>query len=245
MLRLNGVSKTYRTKDGTVRALDNLSLEIPRGATQGVIGFSGAGKSTLVRCITGLERPGSGSISLEGVNLSRLRGRRLRNEQRRIGVIYQGYQLLSSRTALTNVALPLELAGVQKRERTRRALELLDWVGLADRAGSYPAQLSGGQRQRVAIARALVSDPSLLLCDEPTSALDPETTASILRLISRVRAELGLTVLLISHDLTTVRAVCERVAVLDAGQIVEEGETSAVFEEPSSAAGQRLLGVAA
>lgn len=245
VLKLKDVVKSYKTRDGRVHALDGLDLSVGKGAIQGVIGFSGAGKSTLVRCLTALERPDSGQVSINGVDLAKLQGAQLRRARRRIGTIYQGFQLLASRTALGNVALPLELAGQPLAERKRRALELLDWVGLADRAGSYPAQLSGGQRQRVAIARALAAAPDVLLCDEPTSALDPETTAAILQLLKRVRDEFDLTVLLITHDLPTVRALCERVAVLEAGRVVEEGPTSTVFAGPNSTAGQRLLQVAA
>lgn len=245
VLELAGVVRTYKTRDGHVEALAGVDLNVGKGVIQGVIGFSGAGKSTLVRCLTALERPDSGKVSINGQDLAKLRGAKLRHARRDIGTIYQGFQLLSSRTALGNIALPLELAGWPRHERRRRALELLEWVGLADRAGSYPAQLSGGQRQRVAIARALAARPSVLLCDEPTSALDPDTTAAILQLLRRVRDEFDLTVLLITHDLPTVRAVCERVAVLEAGTVVEEGRTDQVFARPNSAAGQRLLRVAA
>lgn len=245
VLALKDVSKNYKTRDGRVQALDGLNLSVKKGVIQGVIGFSGAGKSTLVRCLTALERPDSGQVSINGVDLAKLRGSRLRRARRRIGTIYQGVHLLDSRTALANVALPLELAGQARGVRRQRALELLEWVGLADRAGSYPAQLSGGQRQRVAIARALAAKPAVLLCDEPTSALDPETTESILQLLRRVRDDFDLTVLLITHDLATVRAICERVAVLESGKVVEEGATRAVFAGPHSAAGQRLLRVAA
>lgn len=245
VLALKDVTKSYKTRDGRVQALDGLNLSVKKGVIQGVIGFSGAGKSTLVRCLTALERPDTGQVSINGVDLAQLRGRNLRRARRRIGTIYQGVQLLDSRTALANVALPLELAGQARNARRQRALELLEWVGLADRAGSYPAQLSGGQRQRVAIARALAAEPAVLLCDEPTSALDPETTDSILQLLRRVRDDFDLTVLLITHDLATVRAICERVAVLEAGRVVEEGATGAVFAGPHSSAGQRLLRVAA
>ncbi len=241
VLHLDGVVKRYRTRGGRIVALDGVDLSVPRGVIQGVIGFSGAGKSTLVRCLTALERPDEGRVRIGGVDLARLLGRELREARRGIGTIYQGFQLLGSRTAAANVALPLELAGVGWSQRSERALELLDWVGLSGREGSYPAQLSGGQRQRVAIARALAPRPSVLLCDEPMSALDAETTSSILRLLRRVRDELKLTVLLITHELPAVQAICERVAVLDAGKVVEEGPTAAVFDDPRSDAARRLL----
>lgn len=244
-IELRGVVKEYRVAGGAVRALNGLDLKVQAGAIQGVVGFSGAGKTTLLRCLTALERPDAGQVLVSGVNLGALRGGELRRARARTGTIYQGFHLLHSRTALANVALPLELTGVSASERRRRALELLDWVGLADRANSYPAQLSGGQRQRVAIARALANEPRVLLADEPTSALDAETTASLLKLLRRVRDELDLTVLLITHELSAVTAICERVAVLDAGKVVEEGPTHAVFSAPSSAAGRRLLQVTA
>ncbi|HLR46385.1 MAG TPA: ATP-binding cassette domain-containing protein [Deinococcales bacterium] len=243
VLRLEDVAKNYKTREGTVHALTGVNLSVGAGVIQGIIGFSGAGKSTLVRCLTALERPDRGTVSVDGVDLAGLRGRELRQARRRIGTIYQGFQLLNNSTALDNVALPLQLARVRRSATRRRALELLDWVGLSGRAGSYPAQLSGGQRQRVAIARALAARPDVLLCDEPTSALDTETTHSILNLIRRVRDEFRLTVLLITHELSAVQATCERVAVLDAGAIVEEGPTADVFRAPASTAGKRLLQV--
>lgn len=241
VLQLDNVAKGFNTKGARVRALDGVNLTVHEGVIQGVIGFSGAGKSTLVRCLTALERPDSGRVAVNGLDLASLRGSALRDARRRIGTIYQGFQLLTSRTALSNVALPLELAGTNRPARLERARELLDWVGLAGREGSYPAQLSGGQRQRVAIARALAANPSVLLCDEPTSALDAETTDSILRLLQRIRDEFNLTVLLITHELSAVQAICERVAVLDAGVVVEEGPTDVVFSNPQSQAGRRLL----
>lgn len=243
VLQLQDVAKHYTTRDGAVHALTGVNLSVGSGVIQGIIGFSGAGKSTLVRCLTALERPDRGRVSVNGADLASLRGRELRQARRRIGTIYQGFQLLNNRSALDNVALPLELSRVPRRERRKRAVELLDWVGLSGRAGSYPTQLSGGQRQRVAIARALAVRPDVLLCDEPTSALDTETTAAILQLLRRVRDEFRLTVLLITHELSAVQATCDRVAVLDAGTIVEEGPTADVFRAPASSAGKRLLQV--
>lgn len=237
------VSKRYDTKDGVVTALNGVTLATQAGTVQGIIGFSGAGKSTLVRCITGLERPDSGNVRVAGTDIAAARGQELRDARRNIGMISQSFHLLHSRTALKNVELPLELAGVPRRERRRKAQQLLEWVGLAGREGAYPAQLSGGQRQRVAIARALVADPQVLLCDEATSALDAETTQTILKLLREVRDEFGVTIVFVTHELPAVTALCDRVAVLDDGHVVEEGVTSEVFTNPQSDAAKRLLGV--
>jgi D-methionine transport system ATP-binding protein len=241
-MQLDAVTKDFPSPGGTVRALDGVDLSVGAGTIQGVIGFSGAGKSTLVRCLNALERPDSGRVLISGVDLTRLRGRELRQARHRIGTIYQNFHLLHSRTALGNVALPLELLGWKRSASRERATQLLDWVGLADRLASHPAQLSGGQRQRVAIARALAAQPAVLLCDEATSALDPETTASILRLIAQVRDEFGVTVILVTHEMDAVRSICDRVAVLDEGRIAEEGPVRSVLHDPQSAAGRRLLG---
>lgn len=239
------VSKRYQTKDGEVTALNNVSLVAKKGTVQGIIGFSGAGKSTLVRCITGLEKPDSGSVTVAGTNIAKATGANLRAARRNIGMISQSFHLLHSRTALKNVVLPLELAGVPRYEREQKARELLNWVGLGGRESAYPAQLSGGQRQRVAIARALAADPQVLLCDEATSALDAETTQTILALLKRVRNEFGVTIVFVTHELPAVTALCDRVAVLDEGQVVEEGATTDVFTNPQSSAAKRLLGVQA
>lgn len=239
------VSKRYQTKDGEVTALNNVSLVAKKGTVQGIIGFSGAGKSTLVRCITGLEKPDSGSVTVAGTNIAKATGANLRAARRNIGMISQSFHLLHSRTALKNVVLPLELAGVPRYEREQKARELLNWVGLGGRESAYPAQLSGGQRQRVAIARALAADPQVLLCDEATSALDAETTQTILALLKRVRNEFGVTIVFVTHELPAVTTLCDRVAVLDEGQVVEEGATTDVFTNPQSSAAKRLLGVQA
>ena len=214
MLEISGLRKVF--PNGVV-ALDGVDLVVPAGEIVGVIGRSGTGKSTLIRCVNRLEEPTAGTISLEGEDITRMRGPQLRAARRRIGMIFQQFNLLTSRTAAENVALPLEIAGVGRAERRRRAHELLDLVGLGDRGDSYPAQLSGGQKQRVGIARALASEPSLLLSDEATSALDAETTNSVLDLLRRINAELGLTVLLITHEMDVVRRACDSVALLDAG----------------------------
>ena len=229
MLEISGLRKVF--PNGVV-ALDGVDLVVPAGEIVGVIGRSGTGKSTLIRCVNRLEEPTAGTISLEGEDITRMRGPQLRAARRRIGMIFQQFNLLTSRTAAENVALPLEIAGVGRAERRRRALELLDLVGLGDRGDSHPAQLSGGQKQRVGIARALASEPSLLLSDEATSALDAETTNSVLDLLRRINAELGLTVLLITHEMDVVRRACDSVALLDAGKVVEHGPLGEVVARP-------------
>jgi D-methionine transport system ATP-binding protein len=241
VVRLEGVHRTYAAAGGPVQALRGVDLRVARGTIQGIIGFSGAGKSTLVRCLALLEAPDAGRVWIAGTEAASLRAAALRDARRRIGIVFQQYNLLRSRTVAQNVALPLELAGTPAAETRARVAELLRWVGLGDRADSYPAQLSGGQRQRVAVARALAPRPDVLLTDEPTSALDPETTRSVLALLRRVRDELGVTILLVTHEMASVRAVCDRVAVLDAGRIVEEGPTREVLAGPRSDAARRLL----
>jgi D-methionine transport system ATP-binding protein len=238
MLEISGLRKVF--PNGVV-ALDGVDLSVPAGEIVGVIGRSGTGKSTLIRCVNRLEEPTAGTITLEGADLTRMRGAELRAARRRIGMIFQQFNLLTSRTAAENVALPLEIAGVGRAERRRRAHELLDLVGLGDRTGAYPAQLSGGQKQRVGIARALASEPALLLSDEATSALDAETTHSVLDLLRQINAELGLTVLLITHEMDVVRAACDRVALLDAGRVVEHGPLGEVVARPGSRLAAGLL----
>jgi D-methionine transport system ATP-binding protein len=238
MLEISGLRKTF--PNGVV-ALDGVDLVVPKGEIVGVIGRSGTGKSTLIRCVNRLEEPTAGTITLEGEDLTRMRGPQLRAARRRIGMIFQQFNLLSSRTAAENVALPLEIAGVGRAERRRRALELLDLVGLGDRGASYPSQLSGGQKQRVGIARALASEPALLLSDEATSALDAETTNSVLDLLRKINAELGLTVLLITHEMDVVRRACDSVALLDAGKVVEHGPLGEVVARPNSRLAAGLL----
>ena len=238
MLEIQQLHKVF--PNGVV-ALDGVDLAVPSGEILGVIGRSGTGKSTLIRCINRLEEPTSGSILLDGRDVTRMRGGELRATRRRLGMIFQQFNLLTSRTAAENVALPLEVAGVGRAERRRRALELLALVGLEDRAGSYPSQLSGGQKQRVGIARALAAEPSVLLSDEATSALDSETTDSVLDLLRHINAELGVTVLLITHELDVVRRVCDSVALLDAGRVVESGPLGEVVARPGSALATGLL----
>ncbi len=239
---LENVSKRYPSREGWSPALVDLNLSVERGVIQGIIGFSGAGKSTLLRCVSRLERPDAGRVLIDGADLATLDGAALRSARRKLGVVFQQFHLMRSRTVAGNVALPLEVGGDAAPAIAMRVRELLAWVGLDEKADAYPAQLSGGQRQRVAIARALASRPSVLLTDEPTSALDPETTASVLELLRRVRDQLGVTILLITHELDAVRAVCDRVAVLDRGRIAEEGPVHAVLTRPESRATERLLG---
>lgn len=241
MIALHGVCKDF--PDGT-RALGDVSLAVPRGAVFGVIGRSGAGKSTLLRLLNGLERPSAGSVQVDGIDLGTLDQRGLRALRRRVGMIFQSFGLLANRTVAGNVALPLELAGVARAEREARVAALLDRVGLADKAASYPARLSGGQRQRVGIARALATRPDVLLCDEATSALDPETTRAVLALLGDLNRELGLTIVLITHEMAVVRAVCSHVAVLDRGRVVDSGPLDAVLDG-DHAATRALLGEAA
>ncbi|MCC8130918.1 MAG: ATP-binding cassette domain-containing protein [Ruminococcus sp.] len=241
MIEIRNLSKTFTTAGGQVEALKNISLTIPDGEIYGIIGMSGAGKSTLVRCINMLERPTEGSVIIDGKNLNDLSEAELRQERQKITMIFQDFNLLMQRNCLKNVCFPLELAGVKKSEAVARATELLETVGLSDKAKAYPAQLSGGQQQRIAIARALATHPKILLCDEATSALDPQTTHSILSLIRDVRDKLGLTVIVITHQMSVVEEICGRVAILNGGEVVEEGPVHEVFSAPKSEAAKRLV----
>ena len=241
MIEIKNVSKTFPSADGNVDALKDVTLSIPDGDIFGIIGMSGAGKSTLVRCINMLERPSSGTVEIDGCDLSTLSEDALRKVRREISMIFQGFHLLMQRTCLKNVCFPLELAGVKGPQARKRALELLDLVGLKEKANAYPAQLSGGQQQRVAIARALATDPKVLLCDEATSALDPTTTNSILELIRSINQRLGITVIIITHQMSVVEQVCKHVAILDNGAVAEQGEVTAVFAHPKSPAARRLV----
>ncbi|WP_159715923.1 methionine ABC transporter ATP-binding protein [Geminicoccus flavidas] len=226
---------------GATAALNGVSLSVDRGEVLGIIGRSGAGKSTLIRCLNGLERLDSGQVQIEGRDITGLDERQLQPVRRRIGMIFQHFNLLAAKTVAANVALPLKIAGVPAARRQARVRELLELVGLANRADAYPAQLSGGQKQRVGIARALAAEPVLLLCDEATSALDPETTGSILALLKDINRKLGLTIVLITHEMEVIRKVADRVVVLDQGRIVEEGPVWQVFAAPSSPTTQSLL----
>ena len=241
MIEIKHLSKTFGVSGGTVDALKDISLTIPDGEIYGIIGMSGAGKSTLVRCINMLERPTSGDILIDGKSMTELSQKELREKRRDITMIFQGFNLLMQRNCLKNVCFPLELAGVKKAEAEKRAAELLELVGLGDKFKSYPAQLSGGQQQRVAIARALATHPKILLCDEATSALDPQTTQSILSLIRDIHDRLGITVIIITHQMSVVEQICTRVAILDGGVVAEEGAVSDVFSSPKSEAAKRLV----
>ncbi|MGO7163185.1 methionine ABC transporter ATP-binding protein, partial [Rhizobium johnstonii] len=238
VVRLTDVKRRF----GTTAALDGISLTVKRGEILGIIGRSGAGKSTLIRCLNGLERADSGEILIEGRDITGLSEQELQPLRRRIGMIFQHFNLLSAQTVEENVALPLKIEGLAKSERLKRAHELLELVGLADKAKAYPASLSGGQKQRVGIARALAARPALLLSDEATSALDPETTRSILALLKDINRKLGLTILLITHEMEVVRGIADRVAVIDAGRIVEEGQVWSVFANPQAEITGSLLG---
>ena len=242
LIEFRHATKTFRTNGHTVTAVDAVDLSIEAGEVFGIIGYSGAGKSTLVRLINALEPVTSGQVLVGGVDLSTLSERRLREVRAGIGMIFQQFNLLRSRTVFGNVAYPLKIAGWDKARRTRRVAELLHFVGIADKAWSYPDQLSGGQKQRVGIARALATNPKILLADESTSALDPETTAEVLRLLKRVNTELGVTIVVITHEMDVVREIADRVAVLDAGRLVEHGSVLDVFSEPKTRTAQRFVG---
>ena len=241
MIEIQNLSKTFPVSGGTVEALKDISLTIPDGEIYGIIGMSGAAKSTLVRCINMLERPTSGKVIIDGKDLGSLTQAQLREERRNITMIFQGFNLLMQRNCLKNVCFPLELAGYKKKEAVERATELLELVGLGEKLKSYPAQLSGGQQQRVAIARALATHPKILLCDEATSALDPQTTQSILSLIKDIHDKLGLTVIIITHQMSVVEQICTRVAILNHGTVVEEGAVSEVFASPKSQEAKQLV----
>ncbi len=241
MITLKNVSKSYETKDGTVHALQDVSLTINKGDIFGIIGMSGAGKSTLVRCLNFLERPTSGTVEIEGKDLSALSEKELRMERRGIAMIFQHFNLLMQKNVMDNVCFPLRIAGVSKADARKRAKELLEIVGLSDKAKAYPIQLSGGQKQRVAIARALASNPKILLCDEATSALDPQTTKSILALLKEINEKYGITIVIITHEMAVVREICNRVGIVGGGHLVETGEVLEVFSHPQSKEARELV----
>ena len=241
IIEIRQLSKIFGSGDNQVAALQNVSLAVQPGEIFGIIGLSGAGKSTLVRCINLLEHPNEGSVLFHGKDLTHLKARELRLQRRKISMIFQSFNLLDQRTSLDNICFPLELAGVSRKEARKRAMELLETVGLPDKANAYPVQLSGGQKQRIAIARALASDPEVLLCDEATSALDPQTTDSILKLLQQINKERGITVIIITHQMSVIEQICHRVAILDSGVVAEIGEVERVFSNPQSAAGRRLV----
>ena len=241
MIELKHICKTFDSGGGEVEALKDVSLTIEKGEVYGIIGMSGAGKSTLVRCMNLLERPTSGEIWVDGQELEKMSAKELRQARREITMIFQHFNLLMQRTCLRNVCFPMELAGMKKADAEKRARELLELVGLPDKANAYPAQLSGGQQQRIAIARALATQPKVLLCDEATSALDPNTTRQILELIRDINKKLGITVVVITHQMSVVKEICSHVAILDGGVVAESGMVGTVFAAPKSAAGRRLV----
>lgn len=241
MIEIKHLSKSFTGAEDEVHALKDVSLTIQDGSIYGIIGMSGAGKSTLVRCINMLERPTSGQVLIDGVDMGVLSEKELREMRRSITMIFQSFNLLMQRTCLKNICFPLELAGVKKADAEKRARELLEVVGLPDKANAYPAQLSGGQQQRIAIARALATNPKILLCDEATSALDPKTTHEVLELIKDINKNLGITCIVITHQMSVIEEICGRVAILEKGAVVEEGEVSDIFSRPKSAAAKHLV----
>ena len=238
---IQDVSKTFETKDGSVQALNHVSLSIETGDIYGIIGLSGAGKSTLVRCMNFLEVPSEGKVLIDGKSLSEFSPKELRKEREKIGMIFQHFNLLMQKNVLENVCFPLYIQGKKKAEARAKALELLEIVGLADRAKAYPAQLSGGQKQRVAIARALASDPQILLCDEATSALDPQTTSSILELLQDINQKFGITIVIITHQMSVVREICTHVAIMKDGEVKEQGLVEEIFSHPKSQVAKELI----
>ena len=241
MIEIQHLTKRFEVKNNTVVALQDINLTIRDGDIYGIIGMSGAGKSTLVRCINMLERPDEGTVTVNGKAMQDLSPAGLRAARREITMIFQQFNLLMQRTCLKNICFPMELAGTPKADAERRARELLELVGLPDKADAYPAQLSGGQKQRIAIARALATDPKVLLCDEATSALDPNTTHAILQLIQKINRELGITVVVSTHQMSVVEEICNNVAILDGGSVVEEGPVAEIFSHPKSDAARRLV----
>ena len=241
MIKLKNISKVFDISGKKLTALDNVSLEVARGQICGVIGASGAGKSTLIRCVNLLERPTTGTVEVDGMELTRMNENELIHARRNIGMIFQHFNLLSSRTVFDNIALPLELEKTPTNKINEKVTALLELVGLADKRDTYPANLSGGQKQRVAIARALASEPHVLLCDEATSALDPATTQSILKLLKEINRTLGITILLITHEMEVVKRICDQVAVIDKGRLIEQGTVSEIFSNPKTELAQEFI----
>ncbi|SDH64452.1 D-methionine transport system ATP-binding protein [Planococcus glaciei] len=241
MIELKELSKVFDTGKGSLKAVDDVNLSISSGEIFGIIGYSGAGKSTLIRLLNGLEKPTSGSVTISGQNISASKGQDLRKARQKVSMIFQHFNLLWSRTVKENIEFPLEIAGVPKSKRDARVLELVELVGLAGRENAYPSQLSGGQKQRVGIARALANDPEVLLCDEATSALDPQTTDSILELLVDINKRLGLTIVLITHEMHVIRKICHRVAVMEGGRVVELGDVLTVFQAPQQEITKRFV----
>lgn len=232
MIQIENLTKTYTTKHGVVTGVDQVSLNIGKGEIFGIVGYSGAGKSSLIRCINLLERPSAGSVKVDGKDLTKLTGEQLRKARLKIGMIFQHFYLISQKTVYDNIAFALRAAGTPNKEIKNRVEELLDMVGLADKRNVYPAQLSGGQKQRVGIARALANNPAVLLCDEATSALDPNTTLSILRLLKEINRKLNITIVLITHEMNVVKEICDRMAIMQGGLVIEEGQVYDIFADP-------------
>ncbi len=241
MIEVRSLSKTFVTKDARIEALQDINLSIQTGDIYGIIGMSGAGKSTLVRCLNFLERPSAGTVEIEGEDLSSLSERALRAKRREIAMIFQHFNLLMQKNVIDNICFPLDIAGMPKKDARKRAMELLEIVGLTDKAKAYPSQLSGGQKQRVAIARALAANPKILLCDEATSALDPQTTQSILQLLKQINQEYGITIVIITHEMAVVRAICSHVAIIGEGRLVEQGRVLDIFSHPRTAQARELI----
>lgn len=241
MIELKQLTKIYDTGKGSLTAVDHVDLSIATGEIFGIIGYSGAGKSTLIRLLNGLEQPTSGTVQVNGQNITESKGPQLRKARQKVSMIFQHFNLLWSRTVQENIEFPLEIAGVPKQKRQARVLELVELVGLAGRENAYPSQLSGGQKQRVGIARALANEPEVLLCDEATSALDPETTDAILELLVDINKRLGLTIVLITHEMHVIRKICHRVAVMEGGKVVELGDVLEVFQTPKKEITKRFV----
>lgn len=241
MIEFIDVNKTYQGTDAPIHALDDINFKVDTGEIYGVVGYSGAGKSTLIRCVNQLESVSAGQVIVDGKDLTALAPSELRVMKKRIGMIFQHFNLLNSKTIYTNVAMPLILNKTPKNEIQKRVAELLEFVGLSDKASQYPDQLSGGQKQRVGIARALATNPSILLCDEATSALDPQTTESILELLRKINKEYNITILLITHEMSVIRDVCHKVAVMENGKIIERGSVFDVFSNPATETGRRFV----
>ena len=241
MIAIRDLEKVYKTGNSNVTALKGINLDIPRGSIFGIIGLSGAGKSTLIRCINKLDPPTGGKVVIDGVDILTLKNQELLKMRRQLGMIFQQFNLLMQRTILSNVMFPMEISGVGRAQAKKRALELLETVSLADKANVYPSQLSGGQKQRVAIARALTMEPKVLLCDEATSALDPMTTRSILALLQDINKRLGITIVVITHEMEVIRQICTDVAIIDGGVIAEHGKVRDVFTHPQTHAAKRLF----
>ena len=241
MIEVRDLSKTFETDDGKVEALQHITLSIEAGDIYGIIGMSGAGKSTLVRCLNFLERPTSGTVEIGGKDLGAMTEAQLRETRREISMIFQHFNLLMQKNVIDNICFPLVIGGVKKRDARKRAAELLEIVGLTEKAKAYPSQLSGGQKQRVAIARALAANPKILLCDEATSALDPRTTQSILQLLKEINQSMGITVIIITHEMSVIEAICDRVAIIDKSHIAEIGSVPQVFAGPRSKIGRQLI----